>query len=166
MKFTIVQFALEGLVDDDHRPRVFQGHLDKEQCTKLAREYGSGYPAMALVECNETEGAAFYANYSNEENPPRNPDWTIERPSQGHLEVWFYHAEQEPSPIPLQVMETVTSDDVMDPDDVPMDDDGDCRYWGAFEDSPVPHSRVWVRFNREPNSQDEAEEVARAYFGE
>ena len=91
MKMTVVQFALEGLVDDDHPPRVFEGHLDKEQCTKLALEYGSEYPAMALVECAEDERAVFYANYSNEENPPRNADWTIEAEHKAHLEVWFYH---------------------------------------------------------------------------
>lgn len=99
MKFTLVQFALEGLVDDDHPPRVYQGHLDKEQCTKLAAGYGSGYPVCALVECESEEGAAFYANYSNDENPPMNENGTVEYSSQGHLEVWFYHTEQEPSPI-------------------------------------------------------------------
>jgi len=164
MKFTVVQFALEGLADSDHRPRVLQGHLDQEQCTKLAREYGSGYPACALVPCVYSE-AAFYASYSNED-APLSDDGTFDPEQKGHLEVWFYHVEQDPSPIPLRVVESITSDDVMDPDDIPMDDDGDCRYWGAFADSPVPHSRVWVRFNREPNTQEEAEEVARAYYGE
>lgn len=90
-EMTVVQFAIEGLVDDDHPPRVFHGYLDKEQCTKLAREYGCEYPAMALVECAKGERAVFYANYSNEENPPLNADWTIDADYKGHLEVWFYH---------------------------------------------------------------------------
>lgn len=67
---------------------------------------------------------------------------------------------------PLQVVESLTSEMFHDPDDIPMTDEGCCRYWGAFEDSPVPHYRVWVRFNREPENQAEAEQVARAYFGE
>lgn len=98
MKFTLVQFALEGLVDSDHPPRVFQGHLDKEQCVKLAAEYGSGYPVCALVECESEEGAAFYASYSNDKNPQMNEDGSVSDTHKGHLEVWFHHAEQEPQP--------------------------------------------------------------------
>lgn len=165
MKLTIVQFTLEGLVDTDRPPRVFQDHLDKEQCTKLAAGYGSDYPVCALVKC-ENEKATFYANYSNVADCKFDEDGAVNEDDKGHLEVWFYHTEQEPSPIPLFIVESMTSDDCMDPDDIPMCDEGNERYWGAFEDSPVPHIRVWVRFNREPNSQEEAEEVARAYFGE
>lgn len=171
MKLTVIQSAITGLVDDEYRPRVFEGHLDKEQCQKIASQYGEGYPTMGFVECKESseegsEEAVFYCNFSNDENPPMNGDGTIEDPSKGDLELWFYHTKQEPSPIPLHVMESLTTHEVQDPDDMPMNDEGCERYWGAFEDSPVPHERVWVRFNREPNDQDEAERVAREYFGE
>ena len=167
MKLTVIQSAIEGLVDTMiGRPRVYEGHLTKEQCTEIARGFGSGYPTMGFVEDTEDEAVVFYANFSNDENPPMNEDGTIEDANKGDLELWFYHMEQEPSPVPLKVEETVTSYEVQDPDDVPTGDEGRERYWGAFPDSPIPDARVWVCFNREPNSQDEAEQVARAYFAE
>ena len=65
----------------------------------------------------------------------------------------------------LKVVVALTSEMFYDADDVPMVEGGVFRYWGAFEDSPVPNYRVWVAFNREPESQEEAEKVVRAYFG-
>jgi len=91
MKLTIVQIAMNGSVDPEKCPLVFPSHLSKEQCTRIAREIGDGYPAMALVECDEADIAVFYANFSNMEDPPLNSDWTIEHSSQGELELWFYH---------------------------------------------------------------------------
>jgi hypothetical protein len=93
MKITVVQFALEGLADSDHPPIVVEGHLDLKQAKTLAQQYGDGYRYCACVSCGEDEELAFYANYSNEVKPPTNKDGTVERPSQGHLEIWFYHRE-------------------------------------------------------------------------
>lgn len=166
MKLTIVQPAIEGLVDGEHRPRVYEGHLTEAQCAEIARQYGSGYPVCRLVSCAEHEEAAFYANFGNSEDVRIDDDGVVNEDDKGHLELWFYHAGQEPSLIELEVVEAVTSYEVQDPDDVPMGDEGRERYWGAFPDSPIPDARVWVLFNREPNDQDEAERVARAYFGE
>ena len=102
MKVTVMQFAYEGSVDSDFPPRVFEGHLDEEQCRKLAVEYGSGYPFCGFVECDPDLGdpihshlgeskAVFYANYSNDVNPPLDEDGGVERSAQANLEVWFYH---------------------------------------------------------------------------
>lgn len=66
----------------------------------------------------------------------------------------------------LRVVEALTSEVFFDADDIPMTNNDRCRYWGAFEDSPVPNYRVWILFNREPNNQEEAEQVAKEYFGE
>ena len=66
----------------------------------------------------------------------------------------------------LTVRTVITSEGLQDADDIPMLDDGVFRYWGAFEDSPVPHHRVFVIFNREPVSEEEAEAAARAWFGD
>ena len=93
MQITVVQFSIEGLVDDDYPPIVIEGHLTLEQATDRARAYGWGYPYCCCVACDGHPHAAFYANYSNEENPPTNDDGTVEAPSQGHLEVWFFHTE-------------------------------------------------------------------------
>ena len=65
----------------------------------------------------------------------------------------------------LMVVAALTSEMFFDADDIPMVESGIFRYWGAFEDSPVPGHRVWVAFNREPVNQEEAEKVVRAYFG-
>ncbi len=64
----------------------------------------------------------------------------------------------------LKVMASVTSDMVHDPDDIPMYDSGNCRYWGAFNDSPIPNVRVFVVFNQEPQSEEEALGVAKAWL--
>lgn len=66
----------------------------------------------------------------------------------------------------LRVVAAVTSDDVHDPDTVPMYSEGVCRYWGAFEDSPIPNVRLFVVYNREPLSDEEAFAVAKRNFGE
>jgi hypothetical protein len=64
----------------------------------------------------------------------------------------------------LEVREALTSEMFYDADDIPMLDTGVFRYWGAFEDSPVPNHRVFVIFNREPVNEEEAEAAARAHF--
>lgn len=66
----------------------------------------------------------------------------------------------------LTVRHALTTESLHDPDDIPMLNEGVFRYWGAFEDSPVPHHRVFVIFNREPVSEEEAEAAARAWFGD
>ena len=66
----------------------------------------------------------------------------------------------------LEIEECITSADVNDPDDVPTTDTGKCRYWGAFEDSPIPHERVWVMFNRHPLDETEVAEAVQEYFGD
>jgi len=66
----------------------------------------------------------------------------------------------------LTVIAALTSEMFYDADDIPMLDKGVFRYWGAFEDSPVPNYRVFVIFNREPVSEEEAEAAARAWFGD
>ena len=66
----------------------------------------------------------------------------------------------------LTVRIALTSEMFHDVDDIPMLNDGVFRYWGAYEDSPVPNHRVFVAFNREPTDEAEAERVVRAYFGD
>lgn len=66
----------------------------------------------------------------------------------------------------LFVRAAITSEMVHDADDVPQFTDGIFDYWGAFEDSPVPHHRVFVIFNREPVDAAESEAAARAYFSD
>jgi len=61
----------------------------------------------------------------------------------------------------LQVIASITGDQVHDQDDVPTVVTANCRYWGAFPDSPVPNTRVWVMFNRDPVSGQEADEAAK-----
>lgn len=66
----------------------------------------------------------------------------------------------------LRIVASITSDQTNDPDDVPMYDEGNCRYWGAWDDSPIPNVRLFVVFNREPATDEEATETAKAHFGE
>jgi len=66
----------------------------------------------------------------------------------------------------LQVMASICSEDVHDADSVPQYDEGVCRYWGAWPDSPIPNHRLFVVFNREPKSEEEAFDAAKAYCGE
>lgn len=75
---------------------------------------------------------------------------------------------QQPAvdPDPLRVVASITSEQTHDPDDVPFYDDGVCRHYGAFPDSPVPNVRVFVVFNREPKSEEEAMAACRELFGE
>ena len=81
-----------------------------------------------------------------------------------HLFVTFVKLPGEDDE--LKIVASLTSEAFYDADDIPMVDGDRCRYWGAFEDSPVPNYRVWVLFNREPKSEEEAETLVRAYFGE
>lgn len=64
----------------------------------------------------------------------------------------------------LTIVACITSDDVHDADSVPSYDEGNCRYWGAYEDSPIPDVRLFCVFNREPVDAAEAHAVASAYF--
>ena len=64
----------------------------------------------------------------------------------------------------LKIVASITSDDVYDADSVPTYDKGVCRYWGAFEDSPIPDVRLFVVFNREPTSEQEAFDTAKAWL--
>lgn len=68
-------------------------------------------------------------------------------------------------PEPLTVKACITSEDVHDSDSVPMHDEGICRYWGAFPDSPLPDARVFAVFNREPVSAEEAHAAAKEWLG-
>ncbi len=68
--------------------------------------------------------------------------------------------------VSLKVVAVITSDETNDPDDVPTYDNGNCRSWGAWSDSPLPDTRVFMVFSREPVSEEEAYQVAKAYFGE
>jgi hypothetical protein len=61
----------------------------------------------------------------------------------------------------LFVVASITSDQTHDPDDVPTHDGGNCYYWAACEDSPITDVRVFVVFNREPNSEGEAFKAAK-----
>jgi hypothetical protein len=64
----------------------------------------------------------------------------------------------------LKVMAVITSDDVHDPDLVPTYSGGCCYYWGAFKDSPIPDVRVFVVFNKEPDSDSEAFDVVKSHL--
>lgn len=68
----------------------------------------------------------------------------------------------------LQALVIITSDDVNDPDNVPMNTDHPhTRYWGAWDDSPLPGTRSWVLYNREPETEEEARQaLITACFGE
>jgi len=58
----------------------------------------------------------------------------------------------------------IWSELVNDPDDVPQYNKGVCRYWGAWPDSPLPDERLFVVFNREPKSEEEAFAAAKEQF--
>ena len=64
----------------------------------------------------------------------------------------------------LKIKAVITSDDVHDPDSVPLYNEGVCRYWGAWPDSPIPDVRVFVVFDREPKNDEEAHTAAKAYL--
>jgi hypothetical protein len=66
----------------------------------------------------------------------------------------------------LTVVASITSRDVVDDDCVPTHDEGVCRYWGAFPDSPIPNVRVFVVFDRTPTSEEEAFAAAKSHFGD
>jgi hypothetical protein len=88
IEITTVVATLEGSVDDDHPPIVLAGHLTLEQATRFAQHYGSGYPHCSCV--LDGEGAAWYANFSNDANPPLEDDGRVQYEHQGHLELRFY----------------------------------------------------------------------------
>jgi len=93
MKITVVQQVLEGMIDNDHQPIVLAGHLNKEQCEKIARELGSGYPSMSIWTNPGQLEPAFFAVFSNEEEPELDEDGVIDPDYQGHLSLTFYHTE-------------------------------------------------------------------------
>ena len=65
---------------------------------------------------------------------------------------------------PLTLVASITSDQVHDPDDVPMHEDGNCRFWGAWPESPIPNIRVFAVFNREPVDETEAYATAKEWL--
>lgn len=65
----------------------------------------------------------------------------------------------------LKVLASVTSDDVHDADSVPTANTGNCRYWGAWPDSPIPNVRLFVVFDREPTNEAEALACVNSHFG-
>jgi hypothetical protein len=93
MEITVVQLALEGMIDDDYQPIVYGGHLNKEQCEKITRELGSGYPSMSIRMNPEQSEPAFLAVFSNEEEPELDEDGIIDPDYQGHLSLTFYHTK-------------------------------------------------------------------------
>ena len=98
MKITIVQMALEGLVDSDYPPIAIEGHISLQEAKKIASEFGSEYPTCA---CVEGDDSTFYANFSNKTNPKfegrfgqdSKIDDVVSFDDKGHLELWFYHTE-------------------------------------------------------------------------
>ncbi len=64
-----------------------------------------------------------------------------------------------------KILVLLTDGQFHDADDIPMIDNDTCRYWGAFEDSPEPNTRVWVLFDRKPESYEEAYRLVREYLG-
>lgn len=87
---TVVVPMKEGLVYGE--PVVFAGHLNLEEATAIARELGKSYPVCCCVPCSPNEAADFYANYSNEDNPPMEDGVVeiVEIRRHGHLELFFY----------------------------------------------------------------------------
>ena len=86
---TIVVQTLEGLEDGDHPPVAFAGHLDLEQVTKIAREWGSGYP-YCRVDPYDDDESGFYACFSNEEKPKLDEVGALDPEAKGHLELHFH----------------------------------------------------------------------------
>ncbi len=66
----------------------------------------------------------------------------------------------------LRIVASIMSYQVQDPDDVPTHNEGVCRYWGAFDDSPCPDMRIFVVFNRQPKDENEAFQTVKTHFSE
>ena len=64
----------------------------------------------------------------------------------------------------LRVVCYITSEMVHDADDLPDYDGGNCRYYGAYPDNPIPNERLFVVFNREPSNNEEALETVTKRF--
>jgi hypothetical protein len=90
---TVVVLSLSGRVDPEYPPVVYEGHLTHEEAKRVTDEQGGAYAYRSCVVCENDEDAAFYSNFSMDENPPTNDDGAVEYPSQGQLELWFFHSQ-------------------------------------------------------------------------
>ena len=90
MKITIVESTIEDVLDRDYPTRVFAGHLSQDEMRGVMRIMGGVYPRSELI---EDDGIWIGAFSHHDDRPLLDEDGCINEDVEGHLRLYFTHAD-------------------------------------------------------------------------
>ena len=87
MQVTIIVPAIRGHFDADpeHKPQIFEGHLNGAEVAEIAKKWGSEYASVHVSDFAGDDEPAYGVFFLNDGDDPDDEDVF------GDLQLWVYH---------------------------------------------------------------------------